>query len=199
MKIGYMRTNRQEPNTDMQLAALKKFGPEKLFEDKYSVRDATQPRLQALLEFVRAGDVVYAESMGRLARSAVGFLEVASQLAVRGVGLVCLKESFDSATPEGAHAMGLFQAVLGLEREAAKDRRQEGIDAALVKGKAYGRPKIEITENFVSIYKRWKAGEITAVQAMQESGLKKNTFYNRVKEIEQAGVFKKLTWGIRIN
>lgn len=183
----------------MQHAILEKYDIEKLFEDPGPARNGEPPRLQALLEFVRPGDIVYAESLARLAVSAVGLLEVVGRLAQRGVTLVCIKEGFDSNLPEGRYATGLFQAVLGIEREAAKERRREGVDSALARGKAYGRPKIPIDENFISVYKRWKAGEITATRAMQLTGLKKNTFYNRVREFEQAGLFKKLTWGIRIN
>jgi hypothetical protein len=52
-------------------------------------------------------------------------------------------------------------------------------------GKAYGRPKA-LPNNFTEVYKRWKAGKITAISAMKETGLSKNTFYLRIKEIEQA-------------
>jgi len=31
---------------------------------------------------------------------------------------------------------------------------------------------------------KWRAGEITATRAMQEVGLKPNTFYRRVKEMK---------------
>ena len=33
-----------------------------------------------------------------------------------------------------------------------------------------------------AVCRRWRAGEITAVAAMKELGLKPNTFYRRVKE-----------------
>ena len=52
-------------------------------------------------------------------------------------------------------------------------------------GRAYGRRKIEINDTFKQAYKLWKAGNITAVKAMELSGLKKVTFYNRVKEYEK--------------
>ncbi len=45
----------------------------------------------------------------------------------------------------------------------------------------YGRPKIQLPENFDKVVGRWKAGEITAVKAMELTGLKKTTFYNLIK------------------
>lgn len=53
------------------------------------------------------------------------------------------------------------------------------------------RPKAELNETFVEIYNRWKSGEMTAVSAMKEAGIKKTTFYKLVKDHEE--VLKKST------
>jgi hypothetical protein len=37
---------------------------------------------------------------------------------------------------------------------------------------------------FEHAYKQWKAGNITAVEAMKQSNMTKATFYRRVKEFE---------------
>lgn len=47
-----------------------------------------------------------------------------------------------------------------------------------------GRPKTSITSEFKEAYKQWKAGEITAVEAMKKSNMTKATFYRKVKEYE---------------
>lgn len=51
-------------------------------------------------------------------------------------------------------------------------------------GKAVGRPEAEYPAEWETVYKTWKAGEITAVQAMEKLDLKKSTFYNLVKRYE---------------
>jgi DNA invertase Pin-like site-specific DNA recombinase len=71
------------------------------------------------------------------------------------------------------------------ERERIRKRQREGIDVALQRGVAFGRPKATVTEEFKYAYKRWKSGEITAVSAMQEIGVKKTTFYKLVREYEE--------------
>jgi hypothetical protein len=43
----------------------------------------------------------------------------------------------------------------------------------LKSGVAFGRPKSIITEEFKQAYHKWKIGEITAIRAMQEIGVKK--------------------------
>ena len=62
------------------------------------------------------------------------------------------------------------------ERERIRKRQREGIDLALANGVKFGRPSIEITPEFIQAYQKWMTGEITAVNAMDEAGLKKTTF-----------------------
>lgn len=52
--------------------------------------------------------------------------------------------------------------------------------------KKVGRPKIEITEDFINIWKKWKNGEYkTTVQAIRESKTSKTTFYRFSNILEQ--------------
>lgn len=57
---------------------------------------------------------------------------------------------------------------------------------ALQNGTIFGRPKVSVTEEFKEAYTSWKSGEITAVKAMQEIGVKKTTFYKLVREYEES-------------
>lgn len=49
----------------------------------------------------------------------------------------------------------------------------------------FGRPKVQVSEEFKEVYNRWRAGEMTAVKAMGKLDIKKTTFYNLVKEYER--------------
>lgn len=51
-------------------------------------------------------------------------------------------------------------------------------------GVKFGRPKVEITNEFIQIYKQWKNKEISAVRAMELANIKKTTFYKLVKKVE---------------
>ncbi|MFE4706919.1 hypothetical protein ACWGJQ_23205 [Peribacillus simplex] len=62
---------------------------------------------------------------------------------------------------------------------------------ALQNGVPFGRPKATVTEEFKQFYDLWKSGEITAVKAMAELGVKKTTFYKLVKDYEKD--FNKIT------
>ncbi|WP_277585239.1 hypothetical protein [Psychrobacillus antarcticus] len=56
---------------------------------------------------------------------------------------------------------------------------------ALQNGTIFVRPKVTVTEEFKEPYASWKSGEIIAVKAMQEIGVKKITFYKLVREYEE--------------
>ena len=76
--------------------------------------------------------------------------------------------------------------VLGMmaeqERQHIKERQKEGIAAAKEKNKHLGGPKAEKPENWGEVYAEWHAGNITAVEAMKQTGLTKSTFYRFVQQ-----------------
>ena len=97
---------------------------------------------------------------------------------------VSLKENIDTATPQGRFMLTVFGALAEMERENILERQREGIEIAKGAGKYKGRKPLDVDETqFKEVCARWRAGEITATAAMQEVGLKPNTFYRRVKEI----------------
>lgn len=72
------------------------------------------------------------------------------------------------------------------ERNNIRKRQAEGIATAKAQGKHLGRPKLDINkELFENVYKEWKNGEITGVQAMNKANMKKTSFYKNVKEYEK--------------
>ena len=69
--------------------------------------------------------------------------------------------------------------------DKSKRDQAEGIATAKAQGKHLGRPKAQITDNFIEVWKRWKNGDFeTTVQAIKESGTKKTTFYKFNKILE---------------
>jgi hypothetical protein len=79
--------------------------------------------------------------------------------------------------------------IIDLEKDFVNKKLiRIGIETLKAKnnGKGIGRPKIEFPDNFKDIYKKWKAGEITAVKAMELLDLKKNTFYRLVNDYEKS-------------
>ena len=46
----------------------------------------------------------------------------------------------------------------------------------------YGRPRVQKPKNWDEVIKKWQTGEISAVEAMRLTGMKKSSFYKMVKE-----------------
>jgi len=183
MRIGYIRVSTTDQNPARQEAIMRELGAEEIFTDQASGKNAERPELLKMLEYVRKGDTVIIESISRLARNTKDLLGLVAKLKEKEVGLVSHKEHFDTDTPSGKFMLTIFGALAELEREYLLQRQAEGIAIAKLNGKYKGGKKIE-NENFPSVYDLWKSGGITAIKAMNRLGMKRNTFYRRVKDQE---------------
>ena len=184
MKVGYVRCSTAEQNEARQLKMMEEQNVERIFIDKASGKDTDRENYKAMMAFVRAGDSVTVESISRIARNTRDLLSIIATLTEKGVEFISLKESIDTTTPQGRFMLTVFGALSELERESLLQRQREGIEIAKAEGKYKGRKPVAINETkFRSVCARWRAGKITATAAMQEVGLKPNTFYRRVKDL----------------
>lgn len=183
-KVAYVRVSSKDQNTGCQHKVLEKYEIDRFFEEKISGKDMNRSELKKLLDWVREGDTVYVESFSRLARNMLDLLKIIDVMSKKKVAFISLKEAIDTTPPAGRLQLEVFAVIYQFERECSKERQREGIDLALAKGRTYGRPKIGIDQAFVDAYRQWRMKQITAVEAMRLAGMKKNTWYNRVKEYE---------------
>ncbi len=184
MRVGYVRCSTIEQNEARQLKMMEEQGAEKVFTDKASGKNTDRKAFKEMMAFVRGGDVVIVESISRIARNTRDLLSIVSELTEKKVEFVSLKESIDTTTPQGRFMLTVFGALAELERENILERQREGIEIAKNEGKYKGRKPLEINEaRFQKVCSSWRAGEMTATAAMNELGLKPNTFYRRVKEL----------------
>lgn len=184
MKVGYIRVSSKDQNTLRQEIIMQDLGVERVYIEKISAKDTKRPELQAMLDFVREGDTVIVESISRFARNTKDLLELVDTLDKKGVQFISKKETIDTSTPAGKFMLTIFGAVAELERDYIKERQAEGIALAKKQGKYKGRKKIDFPANWDEVYPRWKSRELTATKAMELMDLKRNTFYNLVKEYE---------------
>lgn len=185
-RIGYVRVSTEEQNEARQEAIMERLEVSKVFIEKLSGKDTNRPQLKAMLEYVREGDTVVVESYSRLARNTKDLLSIVDELSSKGVQFISQKENIDTTTPQGRLMLTIFAGLAQFERECMLERQREGIAIAKAEGKYRGRQPITIDwEQFKIVYDKWKGGNITARKAMEELGLKPNTFYRRVKEYEE--------------
>ena len=179
MKIGYIRVSTEEQNTARQEVLLQELGVDEVFIDKASGKNADRPELTRMMNYVRRGDTVIVESISRFARNTRDLLDLVERLTEKQVEFVSRKEAIDTTTPTGKFMLTVFAAIAELEREYILQRQREGIAIAKAEGKYTGCKPIPLPDNFERVFARWRAGEITATEAMRQTGMKPNTFYRR--------------------
>lgn len=182
LKIGYIRVSTEEQNTARQEVLLRELGVDEVFIEKASGKNADRPELTRMMEYVRRGDTVIVESISRFARNTRDLLDLVERLTEKHVEFVSRKEAIDTTTPTGKFMLTVFAAVAELEREYILQRQREGIAIAKEQGKYTGRKPMPLPDNFERVVARWRAGEITATEAMRQTGLRANTFYRRCNQ-----------------
>jgi DNA invertase Pin-like site-specific DNA recombinase len=138
--IGYARTSTADQAHGFadQQARLKAAGVTKLFAEQLS-SIGDRPQFEAMLSYVREGDVVVATKIDRLARNVVELLGFAQQLKDRGVGLRILDLNVDTTSPTGWLILTILGGVAEMERTQMLERQRVGIQAAKLAGAYKGR------------------------------------------------------------
>jgi DNA invertase Pin-like site-specific DNA recombinase len=198
MKLGYARVSYKDQNPGRQIEKFRELGIEErfIFIDKVTGKIFERPEYQAMKRVIREGDLVYFDALDRLGRDYDGIIREWKDITRRvKADIICLdnselfnskrfKEMGDIGKVIEDTILSMLAYVAEQGRNKIRQTQREGIDLALKEHRPYGRPKIPITEEFKVAYKRWKASEITAVQAMKIAKMKPGTFYARVKDIE---------------
>ena len=89
-KIGYIRVSTLDQNHERQLDGIE---CDKIFIDKASGKDTKRPELQALLNYVRDGDIIIVHSMDRLARNLDDLRRIVKQLTSAKIKIQFIKEN----------------------------------------------------------------------------------------------------------
>lgn len=196
--FNYVRVSTKEQNLERQLEDMEKWNKENnianaiLLEDKSTGTNTDRENLQILLKVIGEGDLVVIKSIDRLSRNYKECKQLWEEITSKGADIVVIDMPIlDTRTNKdllGNLITDLFLTILGYvaqqETEFRKQRQMEGIEIAKAKGVYKGRARVEAPDDFPIVYGEWKAGNISAVKAMELLQLKKSTFYRRVKEYE---------------
>ena len=191
---GYVRVSTKEQNLDRQLLAIKKYisDEKNIITDKESGENLDRQGYQILRNMIlRSGDTLIIKSLDRLSRNKSDIkreLEFFRENKIRLKVIDLPTTMIDlEVGQEWVFNMvnNILIEVLGTiaeqERMNIKLRQAEGIAAAHAKGIKFGRPRAKLPENWDNVINDWKAGNITAVRAMQLTNTKRTTFYKLVK------------------
>lgn len=193
----YARVSSKEQNLDRQIAAFKALGADErdIITDKESGKDLDRKGYQALKNaMLRRGDTLVVKSLDRLSRNKSDIHNELQYFKDNGIRLKVIDlPTTMMDLPEGQEWVfemvnNILIEVLGTiaeqERTTIKQRQAEGIAAAKQNGKRLGRPALTFPENWNEVYSSWKAGEITAKTAMEQTNTKRTSFYKLVNMTE---------------
>jgi DNA invertase Pin-like site-specific DNA recombinase len=142
--VGYARVSPADRSVgpDGQHRALRAAGAERVFVE-WATCTSPRPTLAAAIASLGPGDVLVVATPDRLARTTAELLEIAADLAQRGIGLVILSiggARLDTREPASKRMLDTLAGVAAWQREAVLERRREGIAKAKAAGKYRGRP-----------------------------------------------------------
>ena len=144
VKIGYARISTSDQNLSRQLEQLKYC--DKIFQEAESGVSKKRSELQAMLEYVREGDIVTVTELERLGRNNRELTEIMAIIQSKGVTLEVLNlPSLKGIQDENLRRLlnnlilELYKYQAQAEREKIKERQRQGISLAKAKGKYKGR------------------------------------------------------------
>ena len=193
---GYVRVSSKDQNIDRQIRALKKVGIEddRLYCDHQSGKDFERPAYRALMDVLKAGDVLFVKSIDRLGRN---YDEIQEQWKYitkeKNVDIVVLDmQLLDTRMCKdllGSFISDLVLQILSFvaesERQNIRQRQAEGIAAAKARGVRFGRPPKPVPDNFPEICRAWRNREITLKEAAALCGMAPSTFYEKALRLER--------------
>ena len=143
-QIGYARISSADQNLSRQLEQLK--GCEKIFREAASGANKERPQLQALLDYIREGDVVVVSELERLGRNNQELTEVMNDIQAKGATLEVLNlptlrgiEDDNLRRLLNSLILEIYKYQAQAERERIKERQRQGIVLAKAQGKYQGR------------------------------------------------------------
>ena len=146
-RIGYARISTSDQNMARQLEQLNQV--DKLFQEAISGANKDSPQLQAMLAYIREGDIVVVTELERLGRNNKELTEVMNDIQAKGATL----EVLNLPTLRGIEddnlrrllnnlILELYKYQAQAERERIKERQRQGIAIAKTQGKYKGRKAI---------------------------------------------------------
>jgi DNA invertase Pin-like site-specific DNA recombinase len=139
--IGYARVSTVEQNLDTQLQALKQRKCGRIYAEKCSGAQGVRPGWSALLEDVRAGDVVCVLRIDRIGRKLGELARSMDTLRDLGAHVRSIEESIDTSQRGGRFAYDMIAVFAQKVRDDIVESTRAGLAEARKRGKVLGRPR----------------------------------------------------------
>lgn len=189
MNYCYARVSTAEQHLDRQISAFKPYEPYVLFQDKESGKDFNRTNYQKMKSKLKNGDTLIVLSLDRFGRNYDQIKEEWQRLNKKGVKIKIIDMPIIDTTTNDLTSKLISDIVIQLlsyvaqtERENIHKRQAEGIKEAKLRGVKFGRPTVEIPENFDEIAQQYMNGNISNTEASAKSNLTRATFFRTLKK-----------------
>mgnify|MGYP003122140555 FL=1 len=181
MKVGLARVSSVGQNLESQIAALKEYGCEKIFEEKRSgTTSKGRTVLREWIDFMRESDVAVVTRIDRCSRSVLDLQLIVKELEDKGVTFAATEQSINTKTPEGKCFLNMLSVFSSFETDLRKERQMDGIKIAKEKGKFKGRvAKIDAKQ-----IKRLKDEGLGASEIARQMNIERTSVYRLLKKVE---------------
>ena len=204
MIYGYMRisTNKESQKTDRQRLTLERYAADNNFKYDAIVEERITGTIKAenrpiykdlKTKTLREGDILVITDLDRLGRDADDTISEVKDLKAKGIKLIALDIPFlnewNKVLDDGMYNM-IVDILITLkahlaeqEREKTVERINQGLAAARAKGKKLGRPKAELSKEFIREYEKFlngDYGEMTKTGFAKYLGIGRSTLYKYI-------------------
>lgn len=188
--FGYACVSSREQHEDRQIEALTNYGVSRdnIIVDKCSGKDTEREGYQYLKkQILRNGDTLVIKELDRLSRSKSDIKQELEYFKFNGihVKILDIPTTLTDFPPEQMWVMDMINAILievlgsiaENERLKIRRRQREGIDAAKKKDIKFGRPTLELPENWEIVMQAVEAKQITVSQAIGQLHISRSSYY----------------------
>ena len=198
MIYAYGRVSAADQNLNRQIDSFIQYGVKKpqIYTDKKSGKDFERENYRRLKTVLKSGDLLVVKSIDRLGRNYDMIIEewsditrrIGADIFVMDMPLLDTRTNRENLTGKliSDLVLQILSYVAQKERENIKVRQREGIAAAKRRGVRFGRPEIVQPTDFFATAAQFKSGMITREEALARTGMKKSTFYSRLKNLRIA-------------
>lgn len=176
--FAYVRVSSADQNPERQLELFKGLPESHIFVDKVSGATRHRPQLGILLHnTLREGDTLVVKSPDRLARNTRDLLDIAEDLASRGIALEFVDNPELNVTDaRGKLVITIMAAYAEFERAMIRERQAEGIAIAKAAGKYERKPRLT-DEQIAEAREKVEMG-VPKAQVARELNVSRTTLYN---------------------
>lgn len=191
MIYGYARVStrgqaKDGNSLDGQREELLNNGCEEIYSDSYTGTKMDRPQFTVLYNKLKAGDRLVVTKLDRFARTAGEGIIAVNELLNRGVSVHILNMGLIDNTPTGTLLVNVLLAFAQFERDMIVERTTAGKEIAKANNPEWreGRKKIQLDGNaFSELLEKNKKGELTVDECCEQLGIKRGTWYNRLKRV----------------